>query len=120
MIVIVTGGRDYAGPGLVEALDRLHAERGIVELITGDATGADTIAAEWARARGVHFAQHVAHWSRGRRAGPIRNAEIVGHALLHAAPDMDVICLAALGGFGTADCVRRCRKAGIEVREVTT
>ena len=28
------------------------------------------------------------------------------------------LCLAAPGGRGTADCVERCRKAGIEVREV--
>lgn len=118
MIVIVTGGRDYTGTGLLDALDELHANVGIVELVTGDATGADAIAVEWAITRRVCFAQHIAQWSLGRKAGPIRNAGIVAHALLHSAPDLPVLCLAAPGGRGTADCVERCRKAGIEVRAI--
>ena len=58
-------------------------------------------------------------WSRYRelyRFGP--GSEMVKAALQR--PGVAKLCLAAPGESETADCVRRCREAGFEVREVTT
>jgi len=117
VIVIVTGGRDYAGTGLVEALDEVLAKHPGLVLYVGDARGADARARAWAESRGVPCREFAANWSLGPAAGPTRNAIMVSSAANFARMD-PALCLAAPGGRGTADCVERCRKAGIEVREV--
>lgn len=126
MIVIVTGGRNYAGTGLVEALDALNAECPDFELFVGCATGADQIARDWTErafdAMRRFHSRSVFHadWKRlGKAAGPERNARMV-NAAQRERRGRRVVCLAAPGDIGTADCVRRCRKAGFEVRKVTT
>ena len=122
MIVIVTGGRSYAGTGLVEALDALAQEHQRFSIFVGDATGADRIAQAWARDRkpGLLCVFGAAWASYGKAAGPQRNARMVSRAIAEHLRGERVICLAAPGGRGTADCVRRCREAGFEVRKVTT
>lgn len=122
MIVIVTGGRGYNGTGLVEALMAIYQEYGGPKrLFVGDATGADALAKAWVRTLDRYdITTFSADWERhGKAARPRRNAEMVRAASLWW-PQRPVICLAAPGGRGTADCVRRCREAGFEVREVTT
>lgn len=138
MIVIVTGGRGYAGTGLVEALDALEREHPRFTLFVGDCpTGADPTARDWAIARSVaaykgeggrRWREFRADWRSYRKgSGPRRNANMVklaqtlrAAAVVFNGVPRPVICLAAPGGRGTADCVRRCREAGFEVREVTT
>lgn len=122
MIVIVTGGRTYAGTGLVEALEALERECPGFTLFVGDATGADQIAWEWHESkprRGIAVEFRADWWTHGKRAGPIRNQQMVSRAKMRMADGRKVICLAAPGGRGTADCVRQCREAGFEVREVS-
>jgi hypothetical protein len=111
--VLVNGGRDYADREQSDAeLDRLHAERRFSLVISGGARGADTLAAEWAKARGVPCQVFMADWAGlGRKAGPIRNARMIDEW----SPDLMV---SFLGGRGTADCVARAREAGVEVIEV--
>lgn len=124
MIVIVTGGRAYNGTGLVEALDALERESSDYDpmmLIVGDARGADQIARDWAIKNSVFHKLHLADWDAyGKGAGPRRNSDMVKSAFEFKMQVETVICLAAPGGRGTADCVNRCREAGFEVREVTT
>ena len=49
MKVLVCGGRNFRSPAQVfRALDRLHQEKPIAELMQGRATGADQFAMEWA------------------------------------------------------------------------
>lgn len=126
MIVIVTGGRAYNGTGLVEALDELRCQD--FHLLVGDASGADAIARRWydtARRDGkgpfpLRRTVFVAEWDKyGKSAGPIRNETMVAYAQIKREKGQPILCLAAPGGRGTADCVRRCREAGFEVREVT-
>lgn len=113
--LLVTGGRDYADREHVwSALDRVHARRPVALLIHGGATGADALADEWARARGVDVLVFPARWREyfngpvDRGAGPRRNADMVRNGR----PDGAV---AFPGGAGTADCVRRCEAAGVRV-----
>jgi predicted Rossmann-fold nucleotide-binding protein len=108
-VVIVCGGRNYADRARVfAALDRAHAKRSITLLVHGGAPGADTLAGEWAKARGVWVEVFEANWRElGPKAGPERNARMVA-AGAHG-------CIAFPGGRGTADNVKRCEAAGIPV-----
>jgi hypothetical protein len=136
VILLCTGGRSYADRARVFAeLDKVHAETPIVVLMHGAARGADTLASLWwhdrqeARLAAMSGlaqaaypfieARRPANWSRdGKAAGPIRNAAMVREVCGMRAPGRRALCLAFPGGSGTADCIRRARAAGIEVRIV--
>ncbi|ATI15672.1 hypothetical protein [Bordetella phage vB_BbrM_PHB04] len=111
MKLLVCGGRDYADREAVfAALDRVHAKRPVTLLIHGAARGADSLADDWARARGVPRDPHPADWAtHGRRAGPLRNRK-----MLELKPDGVV---AFPGGRGTADMADAARAAGVPVWE---
>lgn len=110
MRIIVCGGRNYYNRAVVfAALDKLHASRGVEFLIQGVGNGADYLAWQWAEARGVPCGSYPAYWDEhGKRAGPIRNQEMVDEGR----PDGVV---AFPGGKGTADMVRRAEAAGLKV-----
>jgi hypothetical protein len=114
MRVLVCGGRDFDDRGTLDAaLDRLHQQHGFTLVIAGGARGADTLAEDWARARGVVCQVYRADWEGlGRKAGPIRNQQM----LTEGKPELVV---AFPGGRGTAHMVRIAREAGVEVIEVT-
>jgi len=104
----VFAGRDR----LWSVLDELREQHGELLIVEGGATGADSLAREWAVATKSHVEQFKADWTRyGRSAGPIRNQRM----LTDGAPDLVVACE---GGKGTADMVRRARAAGIRIVEV--
>jgi hypothetical protein len=109
MRVLVTGGRDFCNRELLfETLDRLHAAHSFTILIHGDANGADRLAGEWATSRGITVEAQPPDWKKhGRAAGPIRNQKMLAEnpALVVAFP----------GGKGTADMVKKAKKAGLEV-----
>lgn len=112
--MLVTGGRDYRDRGAVyKALDSQEREctrPSCMVLITGGAGGADSLAADWAHANGVHLVEMHALWDvYGTAAGPVRNT-----AMLLLLPD---VVLAFPGGKGTADMVRRAKDAGVRVIE---
>jgi len=121
--VLVCGGRDYADRRLLFAtLDSIHERTPISLIISGacsdpdhdgDMRGADWIGIQWAVSRQVDFAGCPARWRVDGypQAGPKRNQRMLDD---HS-PD---IVVAASGGSGTSDMVRRARKAGVEVVEV--
>lgn len=108
--VLVCGGRNFEDRGKVfEALDHLHAKRGIGWVIHGAAPGADTLASEWARANKVQEEPYHALWHRhGAAAGPMRNEQM----LRDGRPDAVV---AFPGGRGTMDMCGRAEAAGLKV-----
>lgn len=108
MRVLVCGGRDFFdSAGLSAVLDQMHASRPFKVLIHGAAIGADTLAGEWAKARGVTVEAYPARWDlHGRSAGPIRNRRM----LRKGKPD---VVIAFPGGDGTADMVRQAKAAGV-------
>lgn len=131
MIVIVTGGRDYPDREAVHrALDLVHALTPIEAVLHGacgatwprvrgpELTGADRWAHEWATERGIDVHPHPANWERyGKRAGPLRNEQMIEHAgQLSRWQYQRTLVLAAPGGAGTADCVRRARQTGLTVK----
>lgn len=111
------GGREFGKTAperfvLRDVLDLWHQRRPITTLIHGAARGADTLAGEWAEAKGVGvhaFPVHPAQWeAQGKAAGHLRNARM----LAEGRPDA---VLAFPGGRGTADMVAKARAAGVPV-----
>ena len=109
MKVLVCGGRDFTNVAFVwREMDRLHDATPISEIMTGGATGADTIANDWAKTKPIIRYVCKADWEKyGKSAGPKRNAR-----MLEWEPDLVV---AFPGGRGTANMVRRATAAGIRV-----
>ena len=106
MRILICGGHNFDDRDkLAATLNRLHDERRFVLVITSGARGADTLAEEWANARGL-ACHRVVPWTprtRNQRMLDEGRPEIV---------------VAFPGGIGTADMVRRARSAGIEVIEI--
>lgn len=118
--VIVCGGREYrdwkTARGTLSALWlELQRAGATLTVVTGGAPGADRLARDWARDHrndGVRFVEVAADWVKhGDAAGPIRNQLMLDR---HQ-PDL---VIAFPGGKGTADMVRRAKKARVPVREV--
>lgn len=109
MRIIVCGGREYHDwKSVTRALDYLHRNVKIEEVIEGAASGADDLAYRWAKSRKVRSTRVPADWAKYRRsAGAIRNKQ-----MLELAPDAVV---AFPGGSGTAHMVSIAEAAGIKV-----
>lgn len=110
MKILVCGGRDYADKDAVfAALDAVHRKNAVTSIIHGGASGADSLAAEWAKARGVESVKFAADWNKhGKKAGPIRNSQMIAEGN----PDGVV---AFPGGRGTLDMTTQAKRAGITV-----
>ena len=108
MRAIVCGGRDYNNSDRVfEILNRFR----ITCVIEGGASGADKLAAEWARQKGIEHIQVLADWNRfGNSAGPIRNRKMLEY-------DPDIV-IAFPGGKGTKDMIKQAKSQRVRVIEV--
>jgi hypothetical protein len=113
--VLVCGGRNYANRERVyRVLDRfLEANNGQgFTLIVGGASGADSLAGEWGYERHMPVEVYQADWdAHGRMAGCKRNQR-----MLDEGRPWRVIAFP--GGPGTADMVRRAKRARIKVWEI--
>lgn len=110
--VIVCGGRDFSDSVLMDSVLSQHVGHDDI-LVHGGARGADNMAGEWARAKGIIVHVYPADWQQhGRSAGPIRNQQM----LTQSRPDLVV---SFPGGRGTADMVARAHRAGVPVIEVS-
>lgn len=112
MKVLVTGGRHYSNSKLVfAALDTIGADR-ITLLIHGDATGADTLADNWAKANGVFIAKFPIFpntWKKeGKKAGYLRNKLMLDVC----SPDLVV---AFAGNNGTKNMIELALTADVNV-----
>lgn len=113
MRIIVCGGRDYRHEHVVNAiLTRIKEKYPDLMIIQGGAIGADMLAKLWALDNKVGVATVFADWAtHGKKAGPLRNQRMIDDWKPYAV-------VAFPGRRGTADMVRRARKAGIQVWEV--
>lgn len=120
MILLVTGSRD-GHPQVEEWLSHTHAQTSITLLIVGCADGVDKQARDWADANGVDKKVFYADWEKyGRRAGPLRNGQMVAHYVRIAQLAVPVWAAAfpRSGSVGTYDCCRQLRAAGYQIEEV--
>lgn len=105
LVLMVRALAPYKPPKVTDASEHI--------LILGGAPGADTLAELWADIWGVRKRVYPADWkAHGRAAGPKRNQRMLDEGR----PDL---VIAFPGGRGTADMVRRARKAGVRVIEVS-
>lgn len=111
MRVLVYGGRDFTNKRLAfNAIDLLHKEYGFTLVIDGMARGADTIAYNWAKDKGLLSERYPANWNKyGRAAGVIRNKQMLDEGK----PD---IAVAFPGGAGTSNMTRQLLEAGVLVK----
>lgn len=115
MRVLVCGGRDFVDSSLLwGALDVLHRKVPLdtMTVIQGGAHGADQIAREWCKSRCVPYDNYPADWDKhGKAAGPLRNQKMIDAGK----PDL---VMAAPGGRGTEDMIKRAVAARVPVERV--
>lgn len=120
--VLICGGRDFTDwedfRNRLEAIAREHFPTTEedrygnylydVMIIHGGAPGADSLADQWAVVNWTGLEVYPANWKKhGNAAGPIRNQQMLDEGK----PDLVVHFP---GGKGTADMVRRAKKANIK------
>lgn len=116
MRLLVCGSRDYRDRNrLNRTLDGVAGEWKIDLVIEGEATGADTLARQWAASLHLPVAKYPADWTQGPKAGPERNKKM----LAEGKPDLVVAFVTAdktlTRSRGTYDMVKRARIAGVRV-----
>lgn len=141
MRILVCGGRDFANPipydhspenkkamdeyrfvfkTLNEIINPLSKEYNPddnwlptdIIIISGKARGVDSAAIDWAVCNYAQFEEYPADWKKyPKAAGPIRNQQMVDEGK----PDL---VIAFPGSRGTADMIRRSKKAGIKIMEI--
>lgn len=110
MKVLVCGGRNFNDAlTLGSWLGGIHKDHCISLLIHGGANGADRMAGEFAKWKGIAVKEYPADWQKhGKAAGPIRNRQM----LEDGKPDL---VIAFSGGRGTANMISQARAAGVKV-----
>lgn len=111
--ILICGGRDYDDyERFREILHTYWRAYGDFEIISGGARGADSMAERYAAEYKHEIDVFPADWdTHGRKAGPLRNQQMLDEGK----PDL---VIAFSGGTGTADMVRRAKKAGVLVDEI--
>lgn len=111
--VLVCGGRRYLDRNrLFAVLDFYLSQQAFDVVIHGNATGADSLAGQWATARGIPVQVYPAEWDlHGRAAGHIRNAQMI-------AEGKPTVVIAFSGGPGTANMKRQARNVRVPVLEI--
>jgi hypothetical protein len=117
MKLLVCGDRNWTRRDVIKwALAQLQPDDVVIH---GACRGADLMAAACAQSMGIETRAYPAKWDElGRRAGPIRNQQ-----MLSENPDIGLAFAFhddMENSRGTADMVRRLRKAGIPVSVMTS
>jgi hypothetical protein len=110
MRILVCGDRRWTAASVMTRAMLEHVKPGDV-IIEGDANGADKMAGKLASGMdGVCVEVYPAQWSKyGRAAGPKRNQQMLNTGIDKVLAFHNNI----LASRGTADMIRRARKAGI-------
>lgn len=112
MKVLICGGRFFSDKDLFNLhMADFYKKNNISEIIQGGARGADYLAKRWGEIANIPIKEFLPDWeTHGKKAGILRNQQMLDEGK----PE---IVLAFPGGSGTADMVRRAKKAGITVVE---
>jgi len=82
MVIGIVGSRTFSDYAYMKGiLDYYFKAKEIDKIVTGDAKGADTLAAKYANENKIELEVFYAKWKTyGKSAGPRRNAKIVAKA----------------------------------------
>ncbi len=110
--VVIAGSRYFEDYALFSSVvdQYLSGMRGEYEIIilSGHCYGTDLMAERYAKENGFGLELYPADWSKGRRAGPMRNKAMIGAA------DFAIAFLG--GGRGTQSLIELAQKKGIPLR----
>ena len=111
--VIVAGGRDFRDFELLKkSLDELLDTSTGIEIISGHASGADSLAEKYANENGIKLTIMPAEGNLyGRAAGPMRSRRMLAYAM-----ELSNSCLIAFWdgkSKGTKNMISQAEKAGI-------
>lgn len=113
--IIVAGCRDFDDyEYLKESLDAIRTDFIDIEIVSGHASGTDSLAEEYARRVGIELRIFPADWKRyGRAAGPIRNKQMLEYIM-----EGNPLVVAFWDGksSGTKNMIELARKADVECR----
>jgi len=119
-IVLICGDRAWSTRAPIENFLRTLPDAGRTVVITGGASGADTIAADTATHLGHRSIVMAPPWRHyGKRAGPLRNGWMLDALRLHmngyphAQCDVHAFHSDIARSKGTADMLSKARAAGI-------
>jgi hypothetical protein len=108
--LLICGGRNFADESLMHSV--LDFRRKPELVIHGGASGADTLANEWAEFWGYPIVEFPADRVRfGKRAGPLRNSQMLRDG-------KPTLVIAFPGGFGTLDMIGQALTAGVPILHV--
>lgn len=121
--VIIAGGRDFTDHQKgFKHLDKILMNLKDIEVVCGEAKGADTVGKKWAESRGYTVKSFIPDWEgQGRAAGHIRNREMAEYA---AEKDSDGNDRGYLVAFwdgkskGTKGMIEAAEKLGLKIRVV--
>lgn len=118
MRLLITGDRKWTDYDMVKrGIERQMRIEPIEVVIHGGAAGADTLAGEVAASLGIPVLVFAAQWDQyGRAAGPVRNQQMLDVGLPTHVLAFHPFLPASKG---TADMIRRARKAGLPVTIVS-
>lgn len=136
--ILITGSRTWPDEAALRQTladlwhDALQDSHDGIVIVHGTAEGADQMAGHWAREHQVPVEEHAADWDapcdancppghRRRNRRGIEFCPFAGHRRNQLMVDLGAAVCAAFqraGSSGTADCMRRSRKAGIPVHAV--
>lgn len=81
MKVIIAGSRDFNDyETLKKVCDFMLSRQDKVEIVSGTARGADQLGEQYAIEMGYPIKQFPADWSKGKRAGYLRNEDMAKYA----------------------------------------
>ncbi len=73
LTVVVVGGRELRSQRSVwQALDRAHRHKSIAVLVHGGTPGAEELAADWARDKGIRVIACPADWARDQETAALK------------------------------------------------
>lgn len=115
--ILVAGGRNFEDYELLKkTLDEIVGEFSDVELVSGHARGADTLAEKYAEERDVPIKVFPANWKADwKRAGFIRNTQMIEYI---GTENALVVAFWDGESHGTKDTITKAQDRGIEVRVI--
>ena len=110
--VVIAGSRNFNDYAMFSAvvdrcLSRIRTEYDII-ILSGHCSGADMMAERYAQENGLGLEVFPADWSLGRKAGPLRNKQMVNVA--------DYAIAFPSGGCGTQSLINFAHQKGIPTK----